>query len=663
MTTTTSLDITAPGAGLPAFGAREAGGPATPAAALERLRRLRAEGRLEEAYDTVAGLLARSEATEDPVALRRIGRLLATADRARVRALHPQVPVVGVAVTGQSTVAPVIDSLTAELARHGVLLRPLLGDCGAYVQELTVPGGRFAPGGEDHDLALCLLDAETVFARVPAVWQVADVARAADEALDLIGCLASARAAAGAGPLVLNTVPLPRAYGHQRVDHRSRARLGIVWREFNCGLLRLAESHPGVSVIDLDPLVAEGGPLHDTRLAHYGQARLGAPLLASYAREVAHLIRSLRGLTRKCLVLDLDHTLWDGVLAEDGVAGVAAAGTDRGRAFGAFQRALSQLRSQGVLLAVASKNDRSDALAALSGHPDMALRPEDFVHISADWSPKDRQVAAIAERLGIAPGALVVVDDSPAECGLIRQELPEVAVVRLDDEPALHITKLLRDGWFDCPVLTEDDRARNSRYQADSLRRQSREGAATARDYLVDLDMRVAVGPVAPHERSRVAQLTRRTNRFNLAATRLTDAEVAAAAAGDGGRLLLAVRSADRFGDNGLVGAVLARREGDELELENFWLSCRVLSRGIEQACLAALLGQATEEGCDTVTARYRPTRANAAAADFYPSAGFTPSSRSADGLILRHDLSAVPVIPEHVRVTVHSAGRDSDGS
>ncbi|MFE2322338.1 HAD-IIIC family phosphatase [Streptomyces sp. NPDC059385] len=628
--------------------------------ALEGLRRLRAHGRLEAAYDTVPALLARCEAAEDPVELRRIGRLLATADRARIRELHPELPVVTVAVTGQSTVAPVIDPLFAELARHGLLLEPRLGDQGAWVHDLADPAG--ALHAPDHDLALCLLDAEAVFSRVPPVWHLADVRRAADEVLGLLAAVAAGRAERGHGPLVLTTVPLPRSYAHRLLDHRSRAGLGVAWREFNCGLLRLAESCPGVTVLDLEPLVADGGPVRDARLAHYAGARLGAALLAACARETGHLIRSLRGMTRKCLVLDLDHTLWDGVLAEDGPAGVGAAGTDRGRAFGDLQRTVAQLASQGVLLAVCSKNDRTDVLAALSGHPDMVLRAEDFVLISADWSPKDGRLRAIAGELGIAPEALVFVDDSPAECGLIRQELPGVAVVRFDDEPALHVERLLRDGWFDCPSVTGDDRSRSRRYQAEYRRRETRERSATAQDYLRDLDIRLEFGPPRGRELARVSQLTQRTNRFNLAGTRLTEAEAAVSAA-DPGRLLLVARSADRFGDNGLVGAVLARRTGDLLDLENIWMSCRVLARGIEQACLAALLADAAQRGCVAVTARYRPIRANAPAEGFYPAAGFTEVSRNGDGIILRHDLSDLPALPEHIRMTSDAAGNDAEES
>ncbi|MEU7425644.1 HAD-IIIC family phosphatase [Streptomyces sp. NPDC040750] len=637
-------------------------GRADPGAdALGLLRLLRDERRLETAYDTVAALLARHEVGDDPVALRRVGRLLSGADPDRVLARHPGTPVLTVAVTGQSTVAPVLDPLTAELARHGILLRPVLGDHGAWVSELTCADKGF--GGVRPDLTLCLLDAGTVFGRVPEVWRPDDVARACAETLDLVRRVTAGRAERAAGPVVLNTLPLPATWSRRLVDLRSRARLGAVWREFNASLLRLSEEIPGVSVIDLDPLLTEGGPLNDARLAHHTGAQLGAGLLAAYAREVAHLARALRGMTRKCLVLDLDHTLWDGVLAEDGPDAIAAAGTGRGEAFGAFQRVAAQLGAQGVLLAVSSRNDPDEVRRVLRGHPDMRLREADFAHIAAGWGPKEEALREIADRLGVGTDALVFADDSAAECARVRAALPEVAVVRLDDEPSLHPEKVLADGWFDQPSLTEEDRARGAGYRAEARRGRLRAAAATAEEYLADLDTTVDLGPPRPHEYARIAQLTQRTNRFNLTGVRLTEAEVATAARGVDGTRLLVARTADRFGEHGLVGAVLTRRTGPLLEVVNVWLSCRVLARGIERACLVDVLARAREAGCREVRADFTETRKNAAARTFYLELGFTERRSDAACASYRHDLATIPTTPAHIRMTANTAGKNAHGS
>ncbi|MCG7524510.1 HAD-IIIC family phosphatase [Streptomyces sp. OfavH-34-F] len=618
---------------------------------LDRLRDLRKRGLLEKAYDQVAPALAQEEPGGGRADTAAAGRLLAAVDPEAVRAHHPATPVVTVAVTGQSTVGQVLDPLRGELARHGLLLRAVLGEHGTYLRDLTDTGSELHTAAPD--LTLCLLDAETVFEQVPGVWRPEDVESAAADALERCAVLA----AQAPGTLVVNTLPLPLEYSRRLIDHRSRARLGAVWREFNAALLRLTERFPGLVVIDLDPLTGEGGPVTDPCLARYAKVRLGAGLLAGYAREVAHLARALRGATRKCLVLDLDQTLWDGILAEDGPDGIAAAGTLRGEAFGAFQTCVRHLGSQGVLLAVSSKNDAADVARVLADHPDPVLRERDFVAVHANWEPKDGNLADIARGLDLSTDALVFADDSPAEREQVRHGLPGVAVVPLGEEPATHIGRLLADGWFDTLSLTDEDRARTGEYRARRERRELHAGAGSHEEYLRALELRLDVGPPRPHEAARISQLTLRTNQFNLAGGGLTEAAVTALAA-DAGRELLVARTADRFGDNGLVGAVLIGRSPGEWRLDNLWLSCRVLGRGVERAFVAVLLKRARRLGLHAVGARYVPTARNGRAGDLYPSCGFVarrpsgPGESGGGAAEYRHDLTVLPGVPDHIRVT-----------
>ncbi|GAA1158693.1 FkbH-like protein [Kitasatospora gansuensis] len=621
---------------------------------MERLRGLRAVGELAAAYHRVPALLAElldeaAPADRDAL-LGRAGRLLAGLDLDEVLHHHPATQMVTVAITGQSTVAGLVDPLTAELARHGLLLRPLIGDHGGWLHDLTDPRGQLLP--ERPDLSLCLLDAETVFAELPSPWRVEELAEAAERVLERLARLAAEHERLAPGLLVLNTLPLLRRHAGQLVDHASRARLGAVWREFNARLLRLTERHRSLVVLDLDPLTAATGPVEDARLACYAQVRYTAPVLAGYAREVGHLTRSLTGLTRKCLVLDLDNTLWDGVLGEDGPDGIAAADTLRGEAFGAFQRTVRQLASQGVLLAVSSKNDRGPVLETLRSHPDLLLREPDFAEVRADWLPKDGHLADIARQLGIGTDSLVFADDSPGERAQVRFGLPEVAVLPLDGEPALHGERLLADGWFDVLRLTEEDRARPEQYRLEGERHRLREDSGSHADFLHQLGVSVRIGPPEPHEYPRLVQLTQRTNQFNLTGLRLQPGDPAAVAE-DAGRLLLAIRAADRFGSNGLVGALLGRHTPDGLLLENAWLSCRVLTRGIEQAVLAALLAESRAAGRPAVHARFTPTAKNHRAELFYPELGFTETARTEDGVLFRHDLECPPEPPPHVHVTL----------
>jgi FkbH-like protein len=346
------------------------------------------------------------------------------------------------------------------------------------------------------------------------------------------------------------------------------------------------------------------------------------------------------------------------VLAEEGPEGVSASGSLRGAAFGAFQRAVRQIASQGVLLAVCSKNDPDPVARALAEHPEFPLGADDFVTVVADWGSKAEGVRAIAARLGIAPESVVFADDTPFERETVRAGVPGAAVVPLDAEPALHTEHLLADGWFDTPTLTDEDRLRPARYAQRERRERFMNGSSDAaghRTFLAGLDIRAEVSPAREHEAARLAQLSLRTNRFNLTGTRLTTAQVRQLADGPG-TLALSVRVADRFGDDGVIGAVFGRLDAAGLHLDNLVLSCRILGRGIEEALLGGLLDAARAARLPAVHALWCPTRANGALRTLYPDHGFAPVPRqntAADGgsLRFRHALEHITPVPAHVRL------------
>ncbi|MGI3200733.1 HAD-IIIC family phosphatase [Streptomyces sp. GLT-R25] len=324
-------------------------------------------------------------------------------------------------------------------------------------------------------------------------WGPEDVERVARERIGTLAGLVARFAESARGTLVLNTLPLPRRFAAQLVDHRSRARLGAVWREANARLLRLAEEHERVVVLDLDPLVGEGVPVVEPRLSQYTRAHLSPALLAAYAREIGHLARHRAGQVKKALVLDLDGTLWGGILGEDGPDGIETGtdGTHRGGAHFAFQRVVGQLAAQGVLLAAVSKNDPEPVGEVLRGHPGMFLREGDFVRVVANWRPKHDNLAELAEALNLGVDSFVFVDDSPYECGLVRHELPGVSVVPVNGEPALHTEALLRDGWFDAPELTREDVTRVAQYRDELVRKDFLDSFDSLDEYLRQLRVEV----------------------------------------------------------------------------------------------------------------------------------------------------------------------------
>ena len=621
--------------------------PSPVTSVLSRLLDSHRAGRLASDYPAIRDMLA--DLTDEELVT--AGQLLSRLDPAEVLREHPGTPVLNVAITGYGTLSPLAGSITAELARHGLLARTRVSSAGSYVFDLGDPESSLY--ATVPDLVLCVLDPMMIFDEVPVPWHPENTGRVISEKMAVIAGLADRFEATTSATLVLNTLPLLQRHAAQLVDHRSRARLGAAWHEGNARLLRLGVEHPAVVTIDLAPLVAEGIPAEDPRLSQYTRAHLTPQLLARYAREVGHLARSRTGQAKKVLVLDLDGTLWGGSLDENSADGIEVAGGYRGEAFHAFQRVIKQLGSQGVLLAAVSKNDIEPVRAVFRNHPDMVLREEDFVRIIANWDPKHDNLIQLATDLNLGLDSLVFVDDSAYECGLIRHELPRVAVIQVSAEPALHTTRLLRDGWFDAREITEEDHVRVARYRDELARKDFLDSFDSLDEYLSRLEIKVTVAAIRDGDAAipRVSQLTLRTNQFNLTGVRMQPAELRRLLA-DPAASVVTIRAADRFGDNGLVGAVFMRRIGNDATIDNFLLSCRVFSRGIEQACLAAILREARNTGATRVFGSYRATSKNEKVKDFYLRNGFTQVAANGTSATFCHDLADIQVTPQHIDLT-----------
>ncbi|MER5521361.1 HAD-IIIC family phosphatase [Streptomyces sp. NPDC002763] len=618
----------------------------TTTTALETLRALHRDGGLARHFDQVAPLLS----TLDRADLARAARLLAQTDSGQARVHHPGLPSVSVALTGAGTLDALRTALVAELSRHGFLPEVRLTDFGSYVRELGDPASSLH--SEPADVTVCVLDHTTVFDEVPVPFTAEDVAGTLHRKLALWRDLATGFTARTSGTLVLNTLPLPRLQQAQLLDLRARGRLGAAWRKANAELLGLGEDAGRVLTVDIDPLLGDPVELADPRFDTYAGSHLSDVLLASYARELGHLVRAVTGRAKKVLAVDLDETLWGGVLGDDGVTGIEVAHGRRGEAFHRFQGVVKQLQSQGVLLAAVTKNDRDTVLAALREHPDLRVREDDFVRILAGWQPKPESLRALSTGLNLGGDSVVFADDNLRECAAVTAELPETTVVPLDGDPASHVTRLLADGWFTVTEVTSEDRVRTRRYREEEARAEFLSAAGGAEEFLAGLGVTVRLAPVAPAEIPRVAQLTLRTNQFNLTTERLSAEEVRVRAAG-AGTGVLALTSGDRFGGNGIVGAVFLRAEGRVLYLENMLLSCRVFARGIEQACLSALLDRARAAGFAEVRGRFRPTAKNAKVARLYPHYGFDalpPEGEAAAGEAeFVHRLDRLVEVPGHL--------------
>jgi FkbH-like protein len=463
-------------------------------------------------------------------------------------------------------------------------------------------------------------------ALLPADWDPTRLDKVAEllrQRVDILGQGVRGFVERTSGTVLLHTVPLSRVEQRTVISFRGRAALGRVWREVNTALLELAEQSRSVHVLDLEALLADHtGPLRDPRL--YGFASmawtLGVELL--YAREAATFCRAVVGLSRKVLALDGDNTLWGGVVGDDGTDSVQLGSLYPGNAYVDLQWRGRALRRQGVLLVLASKNEADTVDRLLDEHPAMVLRAADFVARAVDWHPKDDNLRRVAESLGLAIESFVFADDSRFECDLVRHALPSVAVAHLAGDPTGHAAAVLDPDHFAVLDATATDHERTDLYRARLDRRQSAAAFTSAADYLHSLGLRVVVREADTYTVPRLVQLSLRTNQFTMVRGAHSESDTWTFADSPD-HLLLAVEVADRFGADGVVGGIWLTRHPDHWLIENFVLSCRVFSRGVEHAALHSVVTRALEADVPRIDARLVRTERNAPAAAFYPSTGF----------------------------------------
>ncbi|MFC3455195.1 HAD-IIIC family phosphatase [Amycolatopsis speibonae] len=562
------------------------------------------------------GLRQRLAEVEDPAVVRQAGRVLAELPPAGP-ALRP----IRMAVLATCTIGPFEHLLRAALVATGTQPTLLLGDYGTF--ELTLADGEI---DGSPDVVTCLLD-ERYF--LPRDWSAADpaglAAHVAARFAELRGLLLAFLRRMPA-TLVLHTVPVPAELRDSLISWRARAVVGQAWHRLNADLLGLAEEDSRITVVDLAGELADlAVAARDERLYRYADLPYTDGALLALARQVARVVAARSGLSRKVLALDLDNTLWGGVLGEVGETGLHLGGLYPGNCYQDLQRAVRRLREQGVILVLASKNDAGPVDKALADHPEMVLRPQDFAVRAVNWTAKADNLRHAAETLNLAGSAFVFMDDSPFERGHVAAELPEVAVVSADGDPAGLVRSLLRPGWFDVPELTDTDLKRPALYRSRALRTDFSSGFASSEDYLRALRTRVTAHPVTAFEVGRVAQLSARTNQFNLTGRRFDEAATTAMST-DPDQLAASFAVADRFGDEGIVGAAWIECRDQVWRVLNLVLSCRVFGRGIEFAIVDWIVRRAREAGAIALVGHYAPTGRNTVANGFWEKAGFTPS-------------------------------------
>jgi FkbH-like protein len=606
--------------------------PLEPNAYLNLARAYERLGEPEKALSTYLALIAAAPSARSylTVATRLdelAGALPAVPERRHVR----------VALMGNATLDHLASYVRVECFRAG--LRPTMyqSPFDQVTQEILNPASglyAFAP-----DVVICAMHASRLFPSVhhdPFDLSIAERRAEIDSGLGSLRDLLDVLTERSSALVLVHNMVAPQHPALGTLDWRDELGQNELFAEINRRLAELARTrYRNVYVVDEDRVQAQAGKTQatDPRLWLTARVAWTERVHLGLAREYLRFISPYRGLTRKCIVLDLDNTLWGGVVGEDGIEGIQLGADAPGNAFVAFQRELERLWHRGILLAVCSKNNLDDAMPVFERHPAMVLKREHIAAQRINWQPKSANIRELAAELNIGLDSLVFLDDNPVERAAVRAELPDVLVPELPTDPSQYRAALLELLVFDSLALTTEDRQRGKLYAEQAQRREfeaSVQGASIA-DYLAGLNMLVEIEPVNAATLPRVAQLTNKTNQFNLTTRRYSEADIVAMR--EGGSAVLGMRVTDRFGDNGLVGvAILGPASDGARAVDTLLLSCRVMGRGVETALLAYLAEQTRRDGATVLRGEFIPTAKNAPSADVYAQHGFTLVEQTDDG-------------------------------
>ena len=560
------------------------------------------------------------------------------------------------AILRSFTVEPMVPVLRAAAFCAGIDLAVHVSDFNAHVQSIMDSGS--ALYGFASDAVILAVQTRDV---APDLWndysgltaeQVqGSIARVTAEFRNWIRVFRNKSQA----HLIVHNLEAPDTPSSGLLDRQTANSQTIAIAEINRNLRLAAAEHNGVHILDYDALVARHGRAnwHDERKWLTVRLPIAAIHLNHMVREWMRFLHPLTGKISKALVVDLDNTLWGGVIGEDGMAGIKLGAEYPGAAFQAVQRALVDLYRRGILLAICSKNNQEDALEALHKHPGMILKPEQFAAMRINWGDKFQNLREIAHELNIGVDALAFLDDNPIERQQVRTALPEVFVLDLPSD-AMEFARVIRD----CPVferltLSGEDQQRGAMYQAQHEREQLEQTITSREDFYRSLQQDAEISPLTKPNLARIAQLTNKTNQFNLTTRRYTEQQISELVAKPGWDCY-SIRVRDRFGDNGLVGVAITHQQGDTAEIDTFLLSCRVIGRTVETAFLSFLASQARSQGAHQLQGWFLPTKKNAPARNFYSEHGFTAAHQNGDGTLWTLNLTpdSLPA-PEWIRLHI----------
>ena len=378
-------------------------------------------------------------------------------------------------------------------------------------------------------------------------------------------------------------------------------------------------------IFDYDAFTSYIGKQHatDWKMYYLGDFKLAPNHIPGLCKQYIPYLRAMTGLMKKCLVLDLDNTVWGGIIGEDGIKDIHLGPTQEGRPFWELQKYILSLFKRGIILAINSSNNYEDAIRVIRENPYMILKEEHFASIQINWNDKISNMKAIAKEINIGLDSLAFFDDDHLNREMIRQALPQVHVIDAPDDPALYLHTAMQLDDFNTLHITEEDKKKGSMYAQNRKRQHLAQTTTDITTYLKQLEMSITIEQANNFNTPRISQLTQRTNQFNMTTKRYLEEDIKSFATNKN-YIVFCIKVLDKFGDNGITGVAIIKKANSAWTIDTLLLSCRVIGRRIEDMILAYIIEEARKAQTPKITAQFIPTNKNAPAKDFYKNCGFT---------------------------------------
>ena len=502
------------------------------------------------------------------------------------------------------------DLLPKEIDKYlepgGIVTQWYIAPFNQYMQEILAPESslkKFTP-----DVILLALDFDEFIS-------------ASDKLSEL---LSTASAQFSSAAIIVHNCAMLQPEPMQLLEWNTPDSKRLLASKINCKLAELAQSLPNIYVLDLEYLVLKYGSenLFDPRFYYSAKVQFSLFGIQKVAEQLVTALLSISGRRKKCMVLDLDNTLWGGIIGEDGIEHINLSNDGTGKAFYDFQKNIEKLRNTGTVLAICSKNDKEIALEVINNHPYMVLREEKFAALRINWNDKVSNIKSIAQELNLGLDSFVYFDDSPHEREVVRTLLPEVTVPDLPEDFSEYPRFLSGLPYFEAFSYTTEDSLRGQMYVQERQRKDLKRSSGSLDAFLKTLAIRVSIKKADNFTIPRIAQLTQKTNQFNLTTRRYTESDIREFS-NNPSWWVLSASTSDKLGDSGIVGVAICEIDEDTVRLDTFLMSCRVLGRGVEQAFLMAVLEISKKANMKTCAAEYIQTKKNGMAGDFLQSNGF----------------------------------------